>query len=91
MEVMRELGHDNLTLKQFVKLLRYGRNIERQLDILIYQKSFRKDPNNFYKNAEEVLTDAKNIIEKKIEPKLLKFFHTKPNAKLEIKGKVKET
>ena len=88
MEVIRELGHDNLTLKQFVELLKY---VERQLDILIYWKSFRKDPNNFYKNAEEVLTDAKNIIEKKIEPKLLKFFHTKPNAKLEIKGKVKET
>ena len=26
-EVMRELGHDNLTLKQFVELLRYGKEV----------------------------------------------------------------
>ena len=47
---------------------------------------FSQDSKNYYNSSEELLDDLKNILENKIEPKLLKLFHKKPSAKLLIKG-----
>ena len=48
---------------------------------------FSQDSKNYYNSSEELLDDLKNILENKIEPKLLNLFHKKPSAKLLIEGK----
>jgi hypothetical protein len=44
----------------------------------------RNDESNFFNSPEELLDGFKEIIEKRIEPKLLTIFHSKPAAELEI-------
>ena len=82
----------NLSLKSFRKILRYFcifiEFIEEVRQRIFYVSfSFRNDSNNFYKSSKELLDDLKNILNNKIEPKLLNLFHKKPSAKLLIEGK----
>ena len=46
----------------------------------------RNDSSNYYKSSEELLDDLEDILENKIEPKLLNLFHKKPSAELKIQG-----
>ena len=82
----------NLSLKSFRKILRYFCIFiefieEARQRIFHVSFSFRNDSNNFYKSSKELLDDLKNILNNKIEPKLLNLFHKKPSAKLLIEGK----
>jgi len=43
-----------------------------------------KDPANYYNSKEELLEAVKDIIENKINPRILEMFKTKPKSKLEI-------
>jgi hypothetical protein len=44
----------------------------------------RNDPKNFFNSPQELMDAFKEIVEQKIEPKLLNIFHNKPSSKLEI-------
>ncbi len=44
----------------------------------------RNDPKNFFNSPQELMDAFKEIVEQRIEPKLLNIFHTKPSSKLEI-------
>jgi hypothetical protein len=44
----------------------------------------RNDPKNFFNSPQELMDAFKEIVEQRIEPKLLKIFHSKPSSKLEI-------
>jgi hypothetical protein len=45
---------------------------------------FRNDESNFFNSPQELMDAFKEIIEERIEPKLLTIFHSKPAAQLEI-------
>jgi hypothetical protein len=44
----------------------------------------RNDPKNFFNSPQELMDAFKEIVEQRIEPKLLNIFHSKPSSKLEI-------
>jgi uncharacterized protein (DUF885 family) len=65
-------------MREIVKEMGYNLTLPQFIDML------RNDKNNFFNSPQELLDSFKDIIENRIDQKLLDIFHSKPSTNLEI-------
>jgi len=65
-------------MKKIVKEMGYD------LSLRDFTKMIRNDPNNYYETPEALIAGFKDIVENRIQPRILEIFHNKPATKLEI-------